>query len=1140
MKKKILLILLMFVFMTNAKALSFDTSITNIEDKGNNGTIGSIEKIDLPNKTLNVFFQDIGDEVSFDLTITNSGDRAGTLRSIDVTSTNDKIEYTNNLPEGGLAINGDDFNTVTITAKVKEGAVNGTSSSEIKITYNYDEGSCPDGEILSKDESMCLCPEGLSRNEKGVCIKPEKEVIVCNSDEVYNETKKICEKKSSLIPDKTINPSNPKTMDNIILVTLLFMVSGLGIYAVLFKKLKTNKKKITVGALIGVLTLGLSFTVLASVFGIDNLLSAIVNPITKKQELVVTVNEEIELIETWDGVCDLDVSELTPENIFEGGSGTPSDPYQIKTAEQLGCFAVSVNNGSTYKNQYIKQTKNIKLNDKVLENVENNTIGTLNNWVPIGRAGLVNDTRTILSSFNGTYNGNNHVISGMYINNAQEDYLGLFGVLSGGTIMNLNLSDNYINGHEYIGTLAALTDPGSTIENVKTYGILNGNKNVGGIISDSNYTDTVTSYARIINSENHSNITANNYAAGIGLRFVIIIDSKNYGEVTSVQNASGIAYYSCYIINSENHGDISGELNIVGLGNSSTYSFGSDNYGKITGKTIDGSVSYPSFYIGIVSSGQAYDCNNYGDIESTIGSYPVGIAVNGARVYNAGNTGTITAHDFTYDSQVYVSPMLACGANMISDENLNSESAIQVYHDIMNKDFVSRNTNSYNTGDVYVSDITATSVGVTMMGNSGVGTVYNAHNTGSMYVSNLTTTQYGGTFTMMATDGGTYTNVSSVGDMTIDNLNSSNTVYVVGVATSGSTVRNGKHEGNIEIKNSTIGGSTYNEQWDYYSYNYLSLSGGTTSGGYMENSYTTGEMKIHDNNFPAGAWIGSLTASGAAATRSYSTMSIDVNNNIGDDSNSSTLKVAALATDGGMGVTDSYNRGNISVTDNSFVTLKVGNRTGGMSFSGGNYNSGNYYVKDNYATTMQLGGYDSGPFFSNFYNFGDITFETENNTKLTTLDVAGVNIMSFNNYHDLVNSGNITIPYVPSITHLAVGGVFTDLGPYPASTNIYNLGTITIEDGYTYSNDINYGNIYSKQSTTYDPTGVTPSAYYTSDGYAMGLSRTDSNYRALDANYGTKINASQAPNILSIINVNDVYNTELDEDGLPTLKVFNE
>ena len=218
MKKKILLIISMFLFMTNVKALTFDVNLTNIEDKGT-GTLGTITNIDIPNKSVSALFEDIGAEISFEVTVTNTGDRAGTLREINVTSENESMEYTTNLPEGGLSINGNDTNTVTITGKLLEGAVNGTSSSEVKIKYNYDEGSCPDGEILSDDESMCLCPEGMERNEKGVCVTPEKQ-IVCEKDEIYNETKKICEKK--VVP---VVPENPKTLDNIVLVTLLFVIA---------------------------------------------------------------------------------------------------------------------------------------------------------------------------------------------------------------------------------------------------------------------------------------------------------------------------------------------------------------------------------------------------------------------------------------------------------------------------------------------------------------------------------------------------------------------------------------------------------------------------------------------------------------------------------------------------------------------------------------------------------------------------------------------------------------------------------------------------------------------------------------------------------------------------------------------------
>ena len=1129
MKKKLLLILGMFIFIGNVNALSFNVNVTNIEDKGNNGTIGLIKKIDLPNKELDVMFEDIGDEVNFEITLTNSGDRAGTLKSIEATGTNDKIEYTSNLPNGGLAINGNDSNKVIITAKLKNGAVNGKTSSDVKITYNYDEGSCPDGEILSKDESMCLCPEGLSRNEKGTCVKPEKENTECETGEIYNESKKICEKKevTPVTPDKSpINPSNPKTLDNIVLISLLFIVSGLGIYAAMFKKLKTKKKKVTVGAITGVITLSISFTVLASVFGLDNLLSAIVNPITKKQEIVLKVNEEIELIETWDGECSLDNNNLTPNKIFQGGTGTESDPYKIKTAEQLSCFAKSVNNGETYEGKYIKQIKNIKLNDKVLENIEAGTTTNLNTWTPIGE---VADTTpfNVINSFNGTYDGDNHIISGIYIDNQSMSNLGFFRIVEGATIKNLTLSDNYIRGDKFVAVLVGNSYTPSLIENVKTYGKVFGSDYVTGIAATSGSTSSPEEQSKIIGSENYAEIKSHTFAVGIAYSFYNIINSKNYGNVTATENASGIGGYSCYIIDCENHGDITGESYVAGLATAPAYAFNSDNYGNIYGRYVDGTAQSPGGFVGLASVTEIFDCNNYGDIDATLGSYPVGVGFASSSVYKSGNTGTIKLHD-TETGNVYMSGIYAAGTREIAEADLSSKASVQAYREIMEKDFTAENEYSYNTGDLYVDNVISSSgINIAAIANSGSSPGANAQNTGNIYVSN--STGKGGYITMLVADGAQISNGTSKGNIVIDNYTNTD-LDVVGVAISGATATNSSYEGTIEVKNSNISGGDY-----AYAISYV--VGGSTSGGLVENSSAKVDIKVHDNNFGAPIQVGSLVGSGARSTKSFSEGDVEVSNNSGRE-----LRVANLGTDGGGPVTDSYSRSNINVHDNSFNTLLIsGGITGGVSFVGGTYNSGDIYLKDNYATTITLsGGGVSGPHFSNYYNLGNITFETENNTRLTTLEVGGINIINHSGTANLVNAGNITIPYVPSVTNLSVGGLFAKLGYTPIPTNTYYLGNISIGDGYTYSNNINYGNIYGiKTNDLYDATGVTPTAYYTDDGYAMGISRLNSANAALDANYGTKINASQAPSILDIINVNDAFEIK-EGETLPTLKVFNQ
>ena len=53
-------------------------------------------------------------------------------------------------------------------------------------------------------------------------------------------------------------------------------------------------------------------------------------------------------------------------------------------------------------------------------------------WTPIG-----NET----NRFKGTFNGNGNIISNLTINRPSEDYQGLFGYISVGTILNLGIEN---------------------------------------------------------------------------------------------------------------------------------------------------------------------------------------------------------------------------------------------------------------------------------------------------------------------------------------------------------------------------------------------------------------------------------------------------------------------------------------------------------------------------------------------------------------------------------------------------------------------------------------------------------------------------------------------------------------------------
>ena len=111
--------------------------------------------------------------------------------------------------------------------------------------------------------------------------------------------------------------------------------------------------------------------------------------------------------------------------------------YTIKTLAELKTFRDRVNNGTTYKGNTITQIADI--------NIGGSSAG---NWTPIG---------TNSHRFAGTYNGNNHTISNLYIKHSSGNVgdRGLFGnTETGSVIKNLKMTNaNVYSNSEAIGIL---------------------------------------------------------------------------------------------------------------------------------------------------------------------------------------------------------------------------------------------------------------------------------------------------------------------------------------------------------------------------------------------------------------------------------------------------------------------------------------------------------------------------------------------------------------------------------------------------------------------------------------------------------------------------------------------------------------
>ena len=136
---------------------------------------------------------------------------------------------------------------------------------------------------------------------------------------------------------------------------------------------------------------------------------------------------------------------------YAGGKGTKEAPYLIATPEQL---AMLVANVTETNGEYYKLTHDIYINDIRKANWEKNAKQWF--WVSTARFG----------AFTGHFDGNGHMIYGLYLNLKQTEsvvYSGLFPtVYAGSTIKNLGFSgtsitvETPIDSESYVGSLTAM------------------------------------------------------------------------------------------------------------------------------------------------------------------------------------------------------------------------------------------------------------------------------------------------------------------------------------------------------------------------------------------------------------------------------------------------------------------------------------------------------------------------------------------------------------------------------------------------------------------------------------------------------------------------------------------------------------
>jgi hypothetical protein len=371
------------------------------------------------------------------------------------------------------------------------------------------------------------------------------------------------------------------------------------------------------------------------------------------------------------------------------GSGTEEDPYQIETLENL--YWISDNNNEWDKH-YI-QTADIYASE-----TENWFDGA--GWQPIGEE---------MHPFIGVYDGQDYVIDGIYINRAETNFIGLFGTVMFGSIINLGLINVDITGDNLVGGLVG-DSPDLTVENCFSSGSINGVSNVGGLIGlsggtvknsyssavvtgdnnvgglvGSSFTGSIensysqgivtgnsftigglvglNSMASIYSCHNESTVSGDNSVGGLvgsNLGGSVIEGSFNSGDVSGVSNVGGLIGNSTgSAVNlSYNSGEVSGEEAVGGLAGhitttsiNNSYNIGSVVADEYVGGLI-GIIEYASPVTHCYSNGSVIGVNNSGGLIGHIGNDPEVInsywdTVTSGQSTSAGGEGR-TTEEMTY------------------------------------------------------------------------------------------------------------------------------------------------------------------------------------------------------------------------------------------------------------------------------------------------------------------------------------------------------------------------------------------------------------------------------------------------------------------------------------------------------------
>ena len=300
--------------------------------------------------------------------------------------------------------------------------------------------------------------------------------------------------------------------------------------------------------------------------------------------------------------------------------------------------------------------------------------------------------------FAGTFDGDNHYISGVYINQPTLYYVGLFGYSASAPktinsykypeINNLSLENLYIDGYYGVGAFAGYLKRTAKLSNLINYGTIRGSSHIGGIVG----------WASKINAKNLYNygdiLYSSGYIGGImGGGSGSINESINYGNLTVSDDLKEYRNFVSGIAGSFS-ADVTADNTKLG------------NYGDIEGNNYIGHIG------GVFGRGSCKECFNQGNVTGY--NYVAGITAlprasssteyyQSTDVYNTGKiTCNINCNDFHGDIAVrYINYSNVYSLGMVS----NALNDITYFCGLSNN--YTCNSEKVYFADAYRSDVNA-------------------------------------------------------------------------------------------------------------------------------------------------------------------------------------------------------------------------------------------------------------------------------------------------------------------------------------------------------------------------------------------------------------------------------------------------